>query len=140
MSAHEEFERGEAASGSSDKAFGLVFTAVFLVVGLMPLRKGLPLRTWALVVSGLLLLISFLAPRILAPANFLWTKLALLLHKIMSPIALGILFFLVATPTAFVMRLLKKDPLRLKKDPAANSYWLRRPAAEPAPQSMENQF
>jgi hypothetical protein len=140
MAAHEHFDREEAVQGSSDKAFGLVFTAFFLIVGLAPLWKGAPVRTWALVVSGLVLVISLLAPRVLAPANFLWTKLAFVLHKIMSPIALGVLFFLVATPTAFVLRLLKKDPLRLVTDPTADSYWLRRPAAEPAPQSMENQF
>ena len=125
---------------SSDRSFGFVFAAVFLIVGLYPLLHAAGIRIWAIVVSGLFLLLAALAPRVLAPANRLWTKFGLLLHNIVSPIALGILFFLVVTPTGLLMRLFGKDPLRLRFDPAADSYWIKRDPPGPAADSLNNQF
>jgi len=92
------------------------------------------------VVSGLFLLLAVLVPRVLAPANRLWTKFGLLLHHIVSPLALGVLFFLVVTPTGLLMRLFGKDPLRLRFDPAADSYWIKRDPPGPAADSLKNQF
>ena len=140
MSAHEQYDRVNEVEGSSDRNFGFVFTGFFLLVGLSPLRHHLPPRIWAFIVSGVLLLISLIVPKILSPANFLWTKLALLLHRIMSPVAMGAVFFLVATPIAAIMKMLGRDPLRLAYDRNAKSYWIGRPASQPAPRSMENQF
>ena len=136
---HEDF-RAEEVQGSSDRSFGLVFTFVFLVIALLPLREGQPVRYWSLGVAGVLLLISLAIPRILAPFNRLWTLLAVVLNKVVSPIAMGLIFFLVATPTGFLMRLAGKDPLRLSWDPAATSYWIVRTPPGPPPQSMRNQF
>lgn len=93
-----------------------------------------------MVVAGAFLLLAMLIPQVLAPANRLWTKFGLLLHNIVSPIALGILFFLVVTPTGLLMRLFGKDPLRLRFDPAASSYWIKRDPPGPAADSLKNQF
>jgi len=125
---------------SSDRSFGFVFAAVFLIVALYPLVHAAGIRTWAVAVSGVFLLLAALVPQVLAPANRLWTKFGLLLHNIVSPIALGILFFLVVTPTGLLMRLFGKDPLRLRYDPAADSYWLKLDPPGPAADSLKNQF
>jgi hypothetical protein len=125
---------------SSDRSFGFVFAAVFLIIALYPLLHAAGIRIWAVVVSGLFLLLAALVPQVLAPANRLWTKFGLLLHNIVSPIALGILFFIVVTPTGLLMRLFGKDPLRLRFDPAAGSYWIKRDPPGPTADSLNNQF
>jgi hypothetical protein len=125
---------------STDRSFGFVFAAVFLIIALYPLLHAAGIRIWAIAVSGVFLLLAALVPQVLAPANRLWTKFGLLLHHIVSPIALGILFFLVVTPTALLMRLFGKDPLRLRFDPAADSYWIKRDPPGPAADSLKNQF
>ena len=125
---------------SSDRSFGFVFAAVFLIVALYPLLHAAGIRIWAVVISGLFLLLAALVPQVPAPANRLWTKFGLLLHNIVSPLALGILFFLVVTPTGLLMRLFGKDPLRLRFDPAADSYWIKRDPPGPAADSLKNQF
>ena len=79
-------------------------------------------------------------PRVLAVPNWLWTKLGLLLGRIVSPIALGVLFYAVFLTTGVLMRMLGKDPLRLKRDAAAATYWISRAPPGPPPTSMTNQF
>jgi hypothetical protein len=125
---------------ATDRSFGLVFTGFFLVVGLIPLLDGQGIRLWALGVSALFLLLSLTVPRVLAPANRAWAKFGQLLHGIVSPVALGILFFGVVTPTGVVMRLLGKDPLRLRLDRSTNSYWIVRTPPGPDAESLKNQF
>lgn len=125
---------------SSDRSFGFVFAAVFLIIALYPLLNAQGVRIWAIAVSGVFLLLAMFLPKVLAPANRLWTKFGLLLHNIVSPIALGILFFLVVTPTGLLLRFFKKDPLRLRFDSAADSYWIKRDPPGPAADSLNNQF
>jgi hypothetical protein len=140
MATHESFHHDEELRVSSDRSFGLVFTVVFAVVGLLPLLKGNPVRTWALGVSALILVISFTTPSVLHGANVLWMKLALLLSKVTNPIITGLMFYVLFTPVAFIFRLTGKDLLRLKHDSAASSYWIVRQPPGPAPESMRNQF
>ena len=100
--------------GSSDRSLSLL-------VALLPLLHGAPVRQWALLVFAVFLIASLVAPSILAPLNRLWTQFGRLLHRIVSPIALGILYYGVVTPTGLLMRLFGKDPLRLKLDREA--FW-----------------
>jgi hypothetical protein len=125
---------------SSDRSFGFVFTAFFFIVGILPLIHGRGLRLWALGLALAFLLLSLTVPHVLAPANRAWTKFGLLLHGIVSPIALGILFFGVVTPTGFIMRLLSSDPLRLRFDQSSTSYWVVRTPPGPDADSLKNQF
>jgi len=125
---------------SSGRAFGFGFALIFLVFALHPLLYAEEVRIWAVVMSGTLLLLAALAPRRLAPASRLWTKFGLLLHNIVSPIALGILFFIGVTPTALLVRLFGKDPLRLRFDPATDSYWIKRDPPDPSGDTLKNQF
>jgi len=125
---------------SSDRSFGFVFAAVFLIIACYPLLHASGIRLWAVAVSAGFLLLAMLRPQVLAPANRLWTKFGVLLHNIVSPLALGILFFLVVTPTGLLLRFFKKDPLRLHFDPAADSYWIKRDPPGPDAASLKNQF
>lgn len=138
--AHEDLSREEHVEGSSDRAFGLVFAGVFLVISVWPLLHRETPRWWALGLAALFALAALVRPTLLARLNRIWMKVGILLGKVVSPIALGILFFGVLTPIGAVIRLAGKDPLRLKFDPGAASYWIARKPPGPPPDSMTNQF
>ena len=138
--AHEDLTRDQHVEGSSDRAFGMVFAGVFFVIAVWPLVHGTVPRWWAFVVSAGFAGIALLKPVLLARLNRLWMKLGILLGKVVSPIALGVLFYGVLTPIGAIIRLAGKDPLRLKRDPAAISYWIPRNPPGPPPDSMTNQF
>jgi hypothetical protein len=124
----------------SNRAFGLVFFAFFLIVAAWPLFTGRPPRIWALAASGAFLLLSLLVPAWLAPANRLWMRFGALLHGIVSPVVLAVMFYGVVLPTGLVMRALGKDALRLRFDRTARSYWIKREPAGPRPDSFRDQF
>ena len=137
---HEDFERRQELKVSSNRAFGIVFTVVFLVIALWPLVNGEGPRLWALVVAGGFLLLAIAFPRYLAPLNRLWARFGVLLHKVVNPIILGLMFVLAITPVALIFRALGKDPLNRRFDPAAESYWIEREDVGPPPETMRNQF
>ena len=136
----ESFIRDDEVKSSSDRSFGVVFTLVFAVIGLWPSMGSGDLRLWSLGAAGILLIIALAQPIWLAPANRLWTRFGLLLHRITNPIIMGLVFFLAVTPTALILRMMGKDPLRRKIDRTASSYWIDREPPGPAPDSMTNQF
>jgi hypothetical protein len=138
--AHEDLSREQIVKSSSNRAFGLVFSIVFLVVAVWPLLHRNPVRWWALGICAGILTIALGHPSLLALPNRLWTRLGLLLGHIVSPIALGLLFYAVLMPVGLLMRWAGKDPLRLRADPTAESYWVTRAPPGPPPDSMENQF
>lgn len=124
----------------SDRSFGIVFCVVFAVIGLYPLLGGGDVRLWSLGLAAAFLLVALVRPGLLAPLNRWWLKFGLLLGRIVSPLAMGLVFFLVMTPTGLIMRLLGKDLLRLRLEPAAESYWIERRPPGPAPETMTHQF
>lgn len=134
MTAREEVRR------SSDRSFGVVFAAAFLVIALFPLVRGGEPRLWALAVAAAFLGAALIRPALLAPLNRLWFRFGLLLGRVTNPLIMGLVFFLVITPMAVIMRLRGKDPLRLRPDREAKSYWIERVPPGPAPASMTNQF
>jgi hypothetical protein len=138
--AHESLTREEHIEGSSDRSFGWVFTAVFLIIAAWPLLSGSRPRWWALGVASAFALVTLARPGLLAGMNRLWTRLGVLMGKVVSPIALGLLFYAVFTPMGLVMRLVGKDPLRLRLDRQADTYWIPREPPGPPPTSMTNQF
>lgn len=137
---HEISHRNETQPESSDRSFGLVFCAVFMVITLSPLLSGGKARFWALLPSVVFLLFSLLQPSLLAPLNRMWTKLGLILHRVASLVVLTMLFFIVLTPLAIVMRLFRKHVLRLSREPDSDSYWIVRKTEDTARQSMKKQF
>lgn len=137
---HEYLGHEEPVRGGSDRSFGLVFAGVFTVIGLLPLVGGRQARGWSLIVAGGFLVVALVRPALLAPANRLWLTLGLLLHRVSSPLVLGLLFFLLFTPMGLLMKALGKDPLRLRLDPSSSSYWIHRTPPGPEPETMRNQF
>lgn len=135
-----ELNHQHKIESSSDRSFGLVFTVFFLVLALLPLLHGHGMRLWALVLAGAFLFLALAAPKVLMPLNRLWTRFGILLHRIVNPIALGVMFYGVVTPTGLIMRLVGKDPLRLRMDKSASSYWIERLPPGPAPDSLKLPF
>jgi len=129
----------EAKMGS-ERSFGVVFAIVFAIIGTLPLIRGGELRHWSLLVAAAFLGLGLLAPGILRPLNILWFKFGLLLGRIIAPIVISLLFFIAVTPTALIMRLLRKDLLSLKFDRKAKSYWINRSKTDNPMGSMKNQF
>ena len=137
---HENFSSGGSAPPSSDRSFGFVFAAAFAFFGLIPLLRGKPLRLWCLVLSAGFLLLALAIPVILHPLNRVWVRFGVLLGKVTNPLITGLMFFIVFTPAALILRLLGKDSLRLKFDSGAATYWIPRNPPGPLPETMRNQF
>ena len=121
---------------SSNRSFGVVFFIVFLLIALYPLLKGNDLRIWSLVISFIFLALGLINSKILTPLNRLWFKFGLLLGKFISPLIMGIIFFVVVTPIGIIMRLLKKDLLNLKYN-KKETYWINKSGPK---SKMKNQF
>ncbi len=136
----EQSKREHAIEGSSDRVFGLLFAAIFAGVGLWPLLRGGGLRLWALAIGGVFLLLALARPRTLSWLNRTWMQFGLLLNRIVSPVAIGVVYYLALVPTALMMRVFGKLPLQLKYDPKAASYWIERKPPGPDPQTMNDQF
>ena len=122
---------------SSNRNFGLVFFFVFLIVSLLPLLKEEPYRIWSIVIAIIFLILGLINSKLLTPLNKLWFKFGLFLGSIVSPIVMGIVFFLVVTPTGFVMKIMGKDLLNKKKDSDKKSYWINRSKIK---STMKQQF
>ncbi len=120
----------------SNRSFGLVFFVVFLLIAIYPFLKDGNTRIWSLIISFIFLVLGLLNSNLLSPLNKLWFKFGLFLGKIISPIIMGIIFFLVVTPIAVIMRLLKKDLLNLKFK-ENNTYWIDKSGPK---SKMKNQF
>lgn len=124
----------------SERSFGLVFAAFFLLIGLWPLKSGGDMRLWALGAAAAFATIALVYPRALKPLNIVWFKFGTLLHHVVTPVVMGLLFFLTVTPVGLLMRATGKDPMRLKRKPEASSYWIERTPPGPTPDSMKTQF
>lgn len=137
---HEDLSRPMEVEGSSNRSFGWVFVAVFALVALAPVMLGGTARWWALICSAAIASLTLFRPGLLTVPNRLWTRFGLLLGGIVSPVVVGVLFFIVFTPFGLIMRVLGYDPLRLKADPRASTYWIERVPPGPVPESMKDQF
>lgn len=128
----------DAISMGSNRSFGLVFAAVFSAVAVWPVLAGNELYWWALAIAAGFLATALLIPQVLAPANRLWFRFGLLLGRIISPVVMAVIFFCAVVPTALVFKLARKDLLRLKRNPQAQTYWIKRD--ESVSGSMRDQF
>ena len=137
---HEDFGRVKRDTRSSNRATGLVFAAVFAIIALWPLWKSGAVREWALIAAAAIAIVALAIPRALGSLSRAWHGLGLVMHRVMNPLVMGLLFYLTVTPTGLLMRLFGKDPLRLRFDPEAKSYWIERRPPGPAPETMRYQF
>lgn len=140
VSVHESFERVEEIERGSNRSFGLVFVVVFGLIAAYSAWRGGASWPWWAAAAGMFALVTLLMPDILEPLNRLWMRLALALSKIVTPVVMAVLFFGTVLPTGLIMRLLRKDLLRLRWDRNAPSYWIERQPPGPEPESLKNQF
>ena len=120
----------------TNKNFGTVFFVVFLIIGLWPLLTKSEIRYWSLLISIVFLILGLLNSKLLTPLNKIWFRFGIFLGNFISPIVMGIVFFLVVTPTGLIMKLFRKDLINLKKN-NSNTYWIEKKDIK---SSMKNQF
>ena len=137
---HEIQQREEILKTSTDRNFGLVLAAFFGILGVLSVYNGGARWPWWLALGVLFAVTAQTCPRVLAPFNRLWTRLGLLLFVVISPLVLGVVFYLCIAPIGWILRLTGKDLLRLRLEPDAKSYWIAREPPGPPPGSLKNQF
>tara|TARA_B100000676_G_scaffold252230_1_gene257559 strand:+ start:187 stop:573 length:387 start_codon:yes stop_codon:yes gene_type:complete len=120
----------------TNRNFGIVFSIVFLIISLWPLLSQNEIRIWSLTISGIFFILGIFNSKLLLPLNKIWLKFGIFLGNFIAPIVMGIVFFLVVTPTGLIMRLLGKDLLNLKKN-NKNSYWIEKDNSN---SNLKNQF
>jgi hypothetical protein len=137
VSIHES-ARDEEVVGPSDRSFGFVFTGVFLIVALLPLWRRAEPRWWAIGVAAAFFGLALVWPRALAPLNRLWLRIGLLMHRVVNPVVMGAIYYLVVTPFGLVMRRVRGElAVRSQPDSTLSTYWItRREASSP----MDQQF
>ena len=136
---HETFVREEGSAPGSDRTFGLVMAGALALVALLNGWHHGRMWPWEAALAALFLLAALFRPALLHPLNRLWMKLGLLLHRIVNPIVMGLLFYGTIWPTGAIMRMRGRDLLRLRREPASDSYWIARPPG-PLPETMKDQF
>ena len=124
----------------SNRSFGTLFVVVFGLLGAYSWWRGGGVYPWAFGLSGLTFVVTLAKPDWLAPANRAWMKLAEVLNRVVSPIVLGVMFFGLFTPTAWVMRLAGRDAMKRRFEPAARTYWVERDPPGPDPAGLPHQF
>ena len=122
---------------SSNRSFGIVFFFVFLIISLWPLTNESPLRVWPIFVAIIFLILGLMNSKLLTPLNILWAKFGKLLGFIIAPIVMGIVFFVVITPTGLIMKIIGKDLLNNKYNNKIKSYWINRDKTK---STMKQQF
>ena len=140
MAANEPVVSHKKVVMGSNRSFGLVFAVFFVLVALLPMLHGAPLRWWALGIAAAFAAVAFFVPRLLRPLNWVWFKLGMLLHHVVNPVIMAAMFYGAMLPMAVLLRWLGKDLLRLKREPESISYWIPREPPAPAPGSMSKQF
>eukprot|EP00752_Nemacystus_decipiens_P000793 g793.t1 len=140
---HESYDREDRTKMGSERAFGFVFVGVFLIIAAVKAVVGGPGLFWPAFwasLAAVMLVLALVRPLLLRPLNRAWFKFGLLLHKIVSPVVMGLVFFLTVTPIGLMMRLFGRRPLNLKFDPEAESYWIERTPPGPPAGSFGNQY
>jgi hypothetical protein len=137
---HEQLIRDERIVGPSNRSFGFTIGSVLALIGLAKLWSAAPSAPGWVVAAVFVWGAALLVPGWLAPLNRLWSKLGLVLYRVVNPVVMGVLFFLVVTPTALLMRLFGRRPLHLAREPGSSSYWSERRSATAGADSMRRQF
>ena len=120
----------------SNRNFGIVFSIVFLIISLWPMLSQNDIRMWSLIISGIFLVLGLINSKLLLPLNKIWFKFGILLGNFIAPIVMGVVYFMVVTPTGLIMRLLGKDLLNLKKN-NKDTHWIEKDNSN---NDLKNQF
>jgi membrane glycosyltransferase len=97
------------------------------------------LGQFLLILSGTFFLVSIAIPKSLSRITKLWLRFGDILGRVVSPITLGLIFFILIAPIGMLTRLFGRDELLLKKKDK-KSYWLARQKADEKFNSFERQF
>jgi hypothetical protein len=135
-----EYRSFEELKIGSERNFGIIFSIAFAIIAFWPLTGGGAVRLWSLAISVIFLVTAFVVPHWLKPLNRIWFRLGILLGKIVTPLVMGFLFFTTVTPIALLLRIFRKDLLRLHQNAAADTYWLPRTPPGPVRGSLKDQF
>lgn len=120
----------------TNRNFGIVFFMLFLLIALWPILSENDIRIWSLVISFIFFILGLINSKLLTPLNKLWFKFGILLGNIVAPIVMGVVFFFVVTPTGLIMKIFRKDLLKLRKN-NSKTYWIEKDNSD---NSMRNQF
>jgi hypothetical protein len=137
---HESFARDLKAQPGSARSFGIMVAAVLTGLGLVNLWHHGRAWFWLWGIGGLVLSMAYLSPMVLKPFNWVWFKFGTLLHAVVSPIVLALLYYFAVWPTGLLVRAMGKDPLQLKLEGNRDSYWITRRPPGPATETMKDQF
>ena len=121
---------------SSNRSFGIVFFIFFIIIAIYPLFKDDEIRVWSLLLALIFFVLGLFNSKALTPLNKIWFKFGIALGNIISPLVMGVIFFMVVTPIALIMKVLGKDLLNLKKK-KEKSYWIYKTGLK---SKMKNQF
>ena len=111
---------------SSNRSFGILFFLVFLGFGLWPLTKEMSPNIYLIVISVIFLILGLLNSKLLSPLNNLWIKFGEILGKVIAPIVMAVVYFLILTPISLLVRLFGKDLIGMKFSNTIKSYWIKR--------------
>jgi hypothetical protein len=137
---HEKIPEEETAKIGSDRIFGFLVAFIFIIIGVYPLWNDKAVVVWSLVAAGGVACVALILPRLLHPLNIVWCRFGRALHFIMTPLIMGLIFFLVFTPFSLAFRLFGREAMPCKFDPDASSYWVAYSSRGPASESMRDQF
>lgn len=137
---HENFARETEVKLGSERSFGLLMAVVFGLLAAYSAWHSGRMWPWLGIIAAAFALAAAVRPTVLAPINRLWHRFGLLLHSIVNPVIMGLIFYGAVLPTGLVMRAMGKDPLRLKRDSGVDSYWIVRQPPGPKPETMRDQF
>ena len=137
---HETFARDDKTQVGSERSFGIVMAVFFALIAVLNCWHEGRVWPWLGGIAVLFLAAAYLWPAALKPLNRLWFRFGLLLHKVVNPMVMGLLFYVAVLPTGLIMRAMGKDLLRLKREPDSDSYWIVRRPPGPAPETMKDQF
>ena len=140
ISIHENIYREHEFKLSSERAFGILFAVIFMLIGLYPILSGEEVAWWSLILAVFFIGAALVFPRLLIPFNLVWIRLGLLLHKVASPLVMGFIFFGVITPLGIIMRIFNQIPLRLEFENKLKTYWIFRQFPGQKPDKMRRQF
>lgn len=139
---HEQFSKRDDVKAPTERSFGFTFAVVFaLLAGFTYWHLGATTTFYTMTILTLVfVVVTLTAARLLRPLNLIWLKFGLLLHKVINPVIMGLLFFAVFTPMGVAMRAMGVDLLRLKRKPATETYWISMRDEDIQDSSMKNQF
>ena len=121
---------------SSNRSFGILFSIVFAAIAFWPLLNLGEIRVWSVIVSSIFLLLGLINSKLLYPLNLIWVKFGELIGKVVAPLVMALIFFIILTPIGLFLRLIGKDLLNIKLN-NNKTYWIKR---DKKPGSMKRQF